>query len=178
MIDMAHDADYRRTLHHKALVLLVLFQEFFDHIDNFLLLAEHVEFHRDLLRCVKVDLLVHCHDFALHEKLLDDHGRNDLHLVCQFLDRKDFRDHDLLDLLFLLLCRLLLRLLRLSDRFLLLVLLCLPLESLVSVFFLLIVSLFVFRLVSLALLLLHHRSAQALSVITAGIRSSVPRCPP
>ena len=174
MIDMAHDADYRRTLHHKALVLLVLFQEFFDHIDNFLLLAEHVEFHRDLLGCVKVDLLVHCHDFALHEELLDDHGRHDLHLVCQLFDREDFRDHDLLDLLFLLLRRLLLRFLRLSDRFLLLVLLCFSFESLVSVFFLLVVSLFVLRLVSLALLLLHHRSAQALSVITAGIRSSVP----
>ena len=167
MIDMPHDADYRRTFYHLAFIFFIFFEKFLDHIDDFLFLAEHIEIQCDLFGRLIIDLLVHCNHFSLQEQLLDDHGRNYFHLVSKFLDRQDFRDYDLFDLLFLLFF-LRLRFLSLCYLFLLPAFSSFSFERFVSVFLLLVVAFFIFRLVSLALLLFHYRSVH---IIPAGISS-------
>ena len=167
MVNVSHYTDNRRPLLHQAFVFLILFQEFLDYIDNLFFLTENLKFHCDLLGCLKVNLLIYGHDFALKEQLLNDHRRRNLHLISQLFDCQDFRNCDLFDLLFLLLLLLRLRSLCLCYLFLLSALLCrLSFKCLVSVFFLLIIAFFVFRLVSLALLLFYHGGTH---IIPAGI---------
>ena len=172
MIYMAHDTDDRRTFYHQAFIFLVLFQKFLNHIDDFFLFAENVKFHRDLFRCIKIDLLIDCYNLALEKQFLDNNRRHHFHLVCKFFNRKDFRDHDLFDLLLFLFLLLGLWLLYFDCLFLFSSLLAFSFKSFISVFFFLIITFFVFYFVSLAFLLFYHRGAH---VISAGISPVSPR---
>ena len=171
MVNMTHNTYNRRTFYHKAFVFFILFQKFFDHIYNFFFLTENIEFHCDLFCCLVINFLVYSYDLALHEKLLNNNRRNDLHLISKLFDCKNFRNHDLFDLLFLLLF-LHLWLLHFHCRFLLLAFSSFSFESFISVFFFLIVSFFVFRFVSLCLLLFYDRCSVT-SVVSAIVISSV-----
>ena len=174
MVNVSHNADNRRTFHHQAFIFLILFQEFFDYIHDLFLLTQNIKFHCDLFSSIVINLLIYRNNFSLQEQLLYDHRRNNLHLVGKFFDRKNFWNHDLLDLLFLLFFRLILRFLYFDHIFLLFAFFALALKCLVSVFFLLIISLFIFRLISLALLLLDDWSCVSVrTVISAVIIFSV-----
>ena len=94
MVNVTHDADYRRTLLHLALVLLVLLKQLFYYVYDFFLLAENIEFQSDTFCGLVIDLLIDRHDLALHEQLLHNDGRYDLHLISQFLDGQNLREHD------------------------------------------------------------------------------------
>ena len=174
MVNVSHNADNRRTFHHQAFIFLILFQEFFDYIHDLFLLTQNIKFHCDLFSSIVINLLIYRNNFSLQEQLLYDHRRNNLHLVGKFFDRKNFWNHDLLDLLFLLFFRLILRFLYFDHIFLLFTFFAFALKCLVSVFFLLIISLFIFRLISLALLLLDDWSCIPVrTLISAVIISSV-----
>ena len=65
VVNVAHDADYRRTLLHLLLILFFFLQKFFNYVYNFFLFAEDIELQRDLFRGLIINLLVHRNDFAL-----------------------------------------------------------------------------------------------------------------
>ena len=100
MIDMTHNTDNRRSLYHVLFVFIVLFQQFFDHIDLYFLLTDDVVIDRNVFSRLKINFLVDCDDLSLHEEFLHDSGRLQLHLICQILDRDCFRNCDHLDLFF------------------------------------------------------------------------------
>ena len=112
MVNVTHDADYRRSWNHIVLILFILFEEFCDHVYFFLFLGNDIKAKCDLLCLVKVDLLVYGYHDAFHEKFLNDHRWLHLHSVRKLTDGKLLRNGDLLDLRFLLF------LLRLWIRFL------------------------------------------------------------
>ena len=94
MVNVTHDTDYRRTLLHLALVLFLLLKQLFYYVYDFFLLAENIEFQRDAFCGLIIDLLIDRRDLALHQQLLHNDGRYDLHLISQFLDGKNLRNHD------------------------------------------------------------------------------------
>ena len=49
MVYMTHNADYRRSLYQILLIFIVLFQQFFDHIDLYFLLTDDVVIDRQKL---------------------------------------------------------------------------------------------------------------------------------
>ena len=112
MVNVTHDADYRRSWNHIVLILFILFEEFCDHVYFFLFLGNDIKAKCNLLCLVKVDLLVYGYHDAFHEKFLNDHRWLHLHSVRKLTDGKLLRNGDLLDLRFLLF------LLRLWIRFL------------------------------------------------------------
>ena len=120
VIDMAHHAYYRRTLHHLALVLFVLLQEFLDNVYFLLHLTDAVELQCDLLCLLIIDLLVHCHHDSLQEKLLHNGGGLNFHSICKLLDSQLLRQNNGPNLIFLLFhrCRNLLHLLVLPGALL------------------------------------------------------------
>ena len=103
MIDMAHDADYRRTRNHLALILFILLEHLGDHIDSLFMLAADVIVHGDFFRLVVAHFLVDGVHLTLHEQVFDNNGRIDLHLLSQLTDRQLIADFNLGNLLFLLL---------------------------------------------------------------------------
>ena len=112
MVNVTHNADYRRSWNHIVLILFILFEEFCDHVYFFLFLGNDIKAKCDLLCLIKVDLLVYGYHDAFHEKFLNDHGWLHLHSVRKLTYGKLLRNGDLLDLRFLLF------LLRLWIRFL------------------------------------------------------------
>ena len=112
MVNMAHNADYRRSWNHIRLVLFIFFQKFTDHIHLFFRLCDDIVVQSDLLSLFKVDLMVYRYHDALHKQLLHDHGRLHLHCFRQLADRQLLRKGDFLYFRFLLF------LFRLRSRFL------------------------------------------------------------
>ena len=88
VVNVSHNADYRRTFLHFLFVFFVFFQKFFDHIDYFFFFTEHIEFQSDFFSCLVINFLVDCYNLALHEEFLNDYGWLDLHCICKFLDCK------------------------------------------------------------------------------------------
>ena len=109
MVHMPHNTDYRRSFHQGAFILLVLLQQFLDHIDFDLPLTENIIFHGNILRILIGDLLIYGHDLPFQEKLFHNNGGLKLHFVCQILDGDHLRKNDYLDSL---LCNLFLLLFR------------------------------------------------------------------
>ena len=58
MVNVTHNADYRRSGNHIFLILFILTQQFLDYIDFLLFLAENIILHSDLFCLLVVDLLV------------------------------------------------------------------------------------------------------------------------
>ncbi len=108
MVNVAHDADYRRPCDHIRLVFFILFQQLGNHIHLFFLLAKDIKLHGDFFRLLVIHFLVNRHHLALFLKeLAYDHRRLDFHLIGQFLDGNYLRKDDYLYLILLLLNRLL-----------------------------------------------------------------------
>ena len=171
MVNMTHNADYRRTLLHLLLVLFLLLQQFLDHVNHFFFLTEDIKLQRDLFRGFVIDLLVDGNDLTLHEQLLHDHRRNHFHLIRQFLDGQHLRNGDGLDLFFLLLSlRLRFLKLRLILRLLLLAL-WLSVLFLMAVIFLLMIVL-PFSFASLRLLGGSLRSRDTAALVPSALRTS------
>ena len=65
VVNMAHNADYRRSGNHIRLVLLVFLQKLLDDVHLHFLLAEDIVLHGNLFRLVVINLLVQRHDGSL-----------------------------------------------------------------------------------------------------------------
>ena len=157
VVNMTHNAHYRRTFLHLLLIFVFLFQKLFDDVHDFLFLAQDVIFQCDLLCRFIINLLVYRHNLSLHKQFLHDHGRHDLHLIGQLFKREYLRNHNRLDRLFYLL-HFLLRFLHL--RFLVILpafALRHPLFLVAAVFFFLVIV-FSFSFASLSFLSLDCRS--------------------
>ena len=109
MVNVSHDTDDRGPLDHILFVLVVFLQEFFDHVDLFLLLTEDIIIHGDGLGFLIRDFAVDGHDLARQEELLNDLRGLQVHFFRQLTDGELLRDLDGLDLLFDLVFRLLFR---------------------------------------------------------------------
>ena len=109
MVNVSHDTDDRGPLDHILFVLVVFLQEFFDHVDLFLLLAEDIIIHGDGFSFLIGDFAVDGHDLARQEELLNDFRSLQVHFLGQLTDGELLRDLDGLDLLFDLVFRLLFR---------------------------------------------------------------------
>ena len=106
MVNVTHNADYRRSWHQCGSVFLFLFQKFLDHIHFFFLLCNDIKLQSDLLCLFKVDLVVYGNHDAFHKQFLYDYGRLHFHLFSQLTDSQLLRDHNLFYFLFLLFLRL------------------------------------------------------------------------
>ena len=100
VVDVAHDADDRRTGDHLGLVLFILAQELFDDINFLLFLAEDIVAECDFFRFFVADFAVGSHHLALQEKLLDDLGSLQVHALCKVADGDLLGNGNCLDLLF------------------------------------------------------------------------------
>ena len=94
MVYMTHNTDYRRTLLHLLFVLFLFLQKFLYHIHDLFFFTEDLKLQSNFLCRLIIDLLVYGHDFSLQEKLFHNHRRDDLHLICQFFDCKNFRNYN------------------------------------------------------------------------------------
>ena len=162
MVNVSHNTYDRRTFYHKAFVFFILFQKFFDYINYFFFFAENFKFHCDLFCSIIIDFLIHCYNFSLKEQFFHDNRRNNLHFICKFFDRKNFRNYNLFNLFFFLLF-FRLRSFHFCYLFLFFAFFAFSVKGFVSVFFFLIITFFIFRLITLALLLLHDRCRHIIS---------------
>ena len=102
VVDVAHDADHRRSGHHVLfLVLNGILEEFSDDVDGLFLLGNDIKIEGDICRGIVIQILVDGIDLALQEELLDDGSGLHLHGIRQFLERQLLGDRDRLDLRFL-----------------------------------------------------------------------------
>ena len=91
MVNVTHNADNGRSCCHLALVLFFLFQKFFNHIDFYFFFTDNFKFDGNIFRIFKAYLRIHGHNLSLHEKLLDNNGWLDFHLIRQFLNCQRIR---------------------------------------------------------------------------------------
>ena len=101
VIDMSHHADNRRTGDKRIFRILCILQKLGNQILLFLMLAQNVVIHCDILCFLVCQLLVQRHHFSLQEKLLDQRGWLKLHLVGKIAKCENIRQRDGLDLFFL-----------------------------------------------------------------------------
>ena len=99
MVDMAHDADDRRTGNHLGLVLFFLTEQLFDDVDFLLFFAEDVVSECDFFRFFVRNFTVGRHHLALQEEFLDDLGSLKVHALRQIADGNLLGNRDCLDLL-------------------------------------------------------------------------------
>ena len=176
VVNVTHDTDYRWTFFHLAFILFVLFKKFFNHINNFLFFTENIKLQCDFFSCLVINFLIDCYDFTLHEEFLYNNRRNNLHLICKFLNRQNLWNRDRFDLLFLFLL-FLLRFLKLS-LWLILALLTFSYAVFVmaEVFIFLLKVILTFSFVSLWLLTFHDwlwNCRTVLAVVTSVITSTI-----
>ena len=104
VIDVTHHAYDRRSGDKLLLRFIVFFQQIGNQILLLFLFAENLIFQSNGFRFLIGELLVYRNHLSFQEKLLDDLGSLDLHLLSQFLDCNRFRKNDGADLLFFLHC--------------------------------------------------------------------------
>ena len=97
VIDMAHHADNRRTRFQILRIVLDILQKLFGCSNLYFLLTENIVINGNLLRRLKIDLVVDGEHLALHKQFFDNLCRLNLHLVRQFLQRQRFRNDNALD---------------------------------------------------------------------------------
>ena len=95
VVDMTHYADNRRTRNHVLFLLSILGEKSSDNVLLLLLLCDNIIFHRNFLRFLERDLVVHCDHLAFHEEILYECSRCHFHSLCKFSDRNFLRDLDL-----------------------------------------------------------------------------------
>ena len=94
MIDVSHNADYRRTLLHLGFVLFLLLEQLCNDINLLLKLYKDVILKSDLLSLFVCDILILRNNLALHKQLFDDTGSRHLHPVCKLLYSEHLRNLD------------------------------------------------------------------------------------
>ena len=112
MVNVTHNADYRRSGNHIGLILFLFFQKLPDHVYLFFRLCDNVIAQSNFLCLFKVDLMVYCYHGSFHKELFHNYRGLHFHSLCKLTDGHFLRKSDLLDL------RLLLFLLRLRSRLL------------------------------------------------------------
>ena len=174
MVNVTHNTDNRRTLHHICFILFVFFQKFFDHIDNYFFLTKNIEFHCDFFCCLIINFLVYCYNLALHKQLFNNYRWNNLHLISKFLDCKNFRNCNLFNFFFHLnrLRLWFLRFFHFSYLFLLFTFFAFILKLSVTKLFLLVIFLFVFCFISLSFLLFYHWCRNRITIFSASLSLS------
>ena len=104
VVDVTHDADYRRTLFHGALILFILFEELCNDVYRLFMLTDDVVVYGDILGFLVADLGVYRHYLPRKEELFDYHGGLQSHVICKFLDGQRVGNSYDLDLLLHRLC--------------------------------------------------------------------------
>ncbi|CCY32452.1 conserved domain protein [Ruminococcus sp. CAG:60] len=102
MVNMTHNADYRRSGNHCGLIFLFLFQKLLDNVYLLLFLCNNIKSKSDLLCLLEIDLMVYSYHLAFHKQLLHDCRWLHLHSLSKLADGKLLRNCDLLDLRLLL----------------------------------------------------------------------------
>ena len=87
MVNVTHNADYRRSGNHCRLVFFLFFQKFFDNVYFFFRFCNDIVIQCDLLSFFKVDLMVYSYHSSFQEQFLNDNRRLHLHSFCKLADR-------------------------------------------------------------------------------------------
>ena len=101
MVYVSHHADNRRTFYHCLFVFILFTQKFLNDIDFYFPLTNDLIFNGNFFCRLKADLLIDCDHLPLEEQFFHDHGRLNLHFICQFLDCQRIRQCNGFDLFFL-----------------------------------------------------------------------------
>ena len=88
MIYVSHNTDNGWSAHHGIFILIIFLQQLLNDIYLYFFLTDNIIFNRDIFRIFIAYLGIQCHDLSLQEKFLNNHGRLNLHLICQLLDRQ------------------------------------------------------------------------------------------
>ena len=113
MVNVTHNADYRRSGNHISLILFLFFQKLSDHVYLFFRLCDNIIAQSNFLCLFKVDLMVYCYHGSFHKELFHNYRRLHFHFFSQLTDCHFFRKCNFLHFFLLFFLRMRYRLLKL-----------------------------------------------------------------